>query len=163
MENESERVNHPKYYEKKVDDQRDHPECIELLEVITEGLPGVLALDIGQLKYLYRFGSKAEGGLSRREKAIEDVNKILWYAKNAAQKWGFYDINYARHTVVRRTIARLVAEEFAFDKPLILKSYVRSVVYCAYDLSSGHDICQYVDAVEKLVKAIEETPEEVWN
>ena len=65
--NEDTRVNHPSYYEKKVNDNRIHPECIELLEVITRGFPGILALDAGQLKYCYRFGSKAEEGLSRKE------------------------------------------------------------------------------------------------
>ena len=46
--NEDTRVNHPSYYEKKVNDNRIHPECIELLEVITRGFPGILALDAGQ-------------------------------------------------------------------------------------------------------------------
>ena len=75
-------VNHPSHYEKAVTDNRLHPECIELLDVITQGLPGIIALDIGQLKYLYRFGSKAEEGMTKREKAIQDIEKIGWYAED---------------------------------------------------------------------------------
>lgn len=167
--NEEARVNHPSYYETPVEDGRDHPECIDLLEVLTSGLPGILALDIGQLKYLYRFGKKDEEGLSRKEKALEDVNKIEWYAKDFKRHWGYYcndvrpPVSYSQ--IANRTIQRLIAEEFAFDKPESLKPYVRNVIYIAYDLSvtASSNVDAYIEAIQHLIKAIEDTKEEEWN
>lgn len=166
-ENNKDRVNHPSYYEKDVKDDRDHPECIDLLEVITNGLPGIIAMEIGQLKYLYRFGSKAEEGLSKKQKALEDVNKVLWYAIDAKKRLAYGDYNedmpsFPSETRIM-TIARLIAEEFAFDKPKEVKNEVRGVIYAAYQLGYGSDIDRYIDAVQKLVEAVENTTEEVWN
>lgn len=159
-------VNHPSHYEKAVVDNRLHPECIELLDVITQGLPGIIALDIGQLKYLYRFGSKAEEGMTKREKAIQDVEKIGWYAEDAKKRWFNYSdlITQKPVTPAIYTTALLVAEEFAFDKPELLKNLVRAVIVQAMLLTTKErNIVKYCDCVNALIEAAKATIDEDWN
>lgn len=159
-------VNHPSHYEKVLTDNRLHPECIELLDVITQGLPGIIALDIGQLKYLYRFGSKAEQGMTKREKAIQDVEKIGWYAEDARKRWFRYNdlITQKPTTPATYTMGLLVAEEFAFDKPEPLKNLVRAVIAQAMLLTSkDQDIVKYCDCVNALIEAVKNTTDEDWN
>ena len=159
-------VNHPSHYEKAVTDNRLHPECIELLDVITQGLPGIIALDIGQLKYLYRFGSKAEEGMTKREKAIQDVEKIGWYAEDAKKRWFNYSdlITQKPVTPAIYTTALLVAEEFAFDKPELLKNLVRAVIVQAMLLTTKErNIVKYCDCVNALIEAAKATTDEDWN
>lgn len=166
--NENERVDHPRYYEVKAEDDRDHPECIDLLETITAGLPGIIALDLGQLKYLYRLGHKSEEGLTKREKAVEDANKILWYAKDLDRHWNYYldELERARfhYNIGTHTMARLIAEEFAMNKPAVIKDCVRRVIYCAYELSTENwDVERYVESVQHLADACKSTRDEDWN
>lgn len=166
MTTEDNMVNHPSHYEKVVSDNRLHPECIELLDVITQGLPGIIALDIGQLKYLYRFGSKAEEGMTRREKAIQDVEKIGWYAGDARKRWYKYAalIDKKPVTPATFTTALLVAEEFAFDKPESLKKYVRATIIAAMLLSTEEqDISKYCDCVDQLIEAVKATTDDDWK
>ena len=159
-------VNHPSHYEKSLADNMPHPECIELLDVITQGLPGIIALDIGQLKYLYRFGSKAEEGMTKREKAIQDVEKIGWYAEDAKKRWFNYSdlITQKPVTPAIYTTALLVAEEFAFDKPELLKNLVRAVIVQAMLLTTKEqNIVKYCDCVNALIEAVNNTTDEDWN
>ena len=159
-------VNHPSHYEKAVADNRLHPECIELLDVITQGLPGIIALDIGQLKSLYRFGSKAEEGMTKREKAIQDIEKIGWYAKDAKKRWFNYSdlITQKPVTPAIYTTALLVAEEFAFDKPELLKNLVRAVIVQAMLLTTKErNIVKYCDCVNALIEAAKATTDEDWD
>ena len=159
-------VNHPSHYEKALADSRPHPECIELLDVITQGLPGIIALDIGQLKYLYRFGSKAEEGMTKRKKAIQDVEKIGWYAEDAKKRWFNYSdlITQKPVTPAIYTTALLVAEEFAFDKPELLKNLVRAVIVQAMLLTTKErNIVKYCDCVNALIEAVNNTTDEDWN
>lgn len=69
---EKETVNHPDHYKKG-----DRIECIELLDIITKGYEGIAAFDIGQVKYLYRAGSKFNDPKQKAKKALEDVNKCF--------------------------------------------------------------------------------------
>lgn len=166
MDTEDCMVNHPSHYEKVLLDNRLHPECIELLDVITQGLPGIIALDIGQLKYLYRFGSKAEEGMTKREKAIQDVEKIGWYAEDAKSRWAKYSglIDQRPITPATYTIALLVAEEFAFDKPKSLKNLVRAIIVQAMLLTSKEqDIIKYCMWVNALIEAVKKTTDADWN
>ena len=166
MDTEDCMVNHPSHYEKALLDNRLHPECIELLDVITQGLPGIIALDIGQLKYLYRFGSKAEEGMTKREKAIQDVEKIGWYAEDAKSRWTKYSglIDQRPITPAIYTIALLVAEEFAFDKPESLKNLVRAIIVQAMLLTSKEqDIIKYCMCVNALIEAVKKTTDADWN
>ena len=159
-------VNHPSHYEKALADNRLHPECIELLDVITQGLPGIIALDIGQLKYLYRFGSKAEEGMTKREKAIQDIEKIGWYAEDAKKRWLSYSDLIVQKPVTQatHTIALLVAEEFAFDKSELLKDLVRAVIVQAMLLTTKEqDIVKYCDCVNALIEVAKATTDEDWN
>lgn len=162
--NEDTRVNHPSYYEKKVNDNRVHPECIELLEVVTRGFPGILALDAGQLKYCYRFGSKAEEGLSRKEKAAEDTRKIVWYMKDFVKRFYDYKIEEIEFDLFFQTIITLVAEEFAFDKPESIKPAVRNLISMIMRAKTRtYDAEGLVKAAENLVKVVEESDESEWN
>lgn len=162
--NEDTRVNHPSYYEKKVNDNRVHPECIELLEVITRGFPGILALDAGQLKYCYRFGSKAEEGLSRKEKAAEDTRKIVWYMKDFTKRFYDYKIEEVDEDTYFKTITTLVAEEFAFDKPESIKPAVRKLIEQIMRAKTLHyDAEGLVKAANNLVEAVEISDESEWN
>ena len=162
--NEDTRVNHPSYYEKKVNDNRVHPECIELLEVITRGFPGILALDAGQLKYCYRFGSKAEEGLSRKEKAAEDTRKIAWYMKDFTKRFYDYKIEEVEFDSFYKTIVSLVAEEFAFDKPESIKPAVRKLIeQIMRAKTKTYDSEGLVHAANNLVEAVEISDESEWN
>lgn len=162
--NEDTRVNHPSYYEKKVDDNRVHPECIELLEAVTRGFPGILALDAGQLKYCYRFGSKAEEGLSRKEKAAEDTRKIVWYMKDFTKRFYDYKIEDVYEDSYFKTITTLVAEEFAFDKPESIKPAVRELIeQIMRAKTKTYDAEGLVNAANNLVKAVEASDESEWN
>ena len=162
--NEDTRVNHPSYYEKKVNDNRVHPECIELLEVITRGFPGILALDAGQLKYCYRFGSKAEEGLSRKEKAAEDTRKIVWYMKDFTKRFYDYKIEEVDADAYFKTITTLVAEEFAFDKPESIKPAVRKLIdQIMRAKTRTYDAEGLVNAANNLVEAVEISDESEWN
>lgn len=163
-ENEDKRVNHPSYYEKKLDDNRLHPECIDLLEVLTKDFTGVLALDIGQLKYCYRFGSKAEEGLSRKEKALEDTRKIVWYMKDFVKRRPEYSIKECEYDTYFKTLTALVAEEFAFDKPEPIKPFVRELIsYAMRAKTNFYDSFLLVRSAEKLVEAVETSDEEIWK
>lgn len=163
-ENEDKRVNHPSYYEKKLNDNRLHPECIDLLEVLTKDFPGVLALDIGQLKYCYRFGSKAEEGLSRKEKALEDTRKIVWYMKDFVKRRPEYSIKECEYDTYFKTVTALVAEEFAFDKPEPIKPFVRELIsYAMRAKTNFYDSFLLVRCAEKLVEAVETSDEEIWK
>ena len=162
--NEDTRVNHPSYYEKKVNDNRVHPECIELLEVVTRGFPGILALDAGQLKYCYRFGSKAEEGLSRKEKAAEDTRKIVWYMRDFVKRFYDYKIEEIEFDSFFQTITTLVAEEFAFDKPESIKPAVRNLISMIMRAKTRtYDAEGLVKAAENLVRVVEESDESEWN
>ena len=162
--NEDTRVNHPSYYEKKVNDNRVHPECIELLEVITRGFPGILALDAGQLKYCYRFGSKDEEGLSKKEKAAEDTRKIVWYMKDFTKRFFDYKIEDVDEDAYFKTISTLVAEEFAFDKPESIKPDVRNLITMIMRAKTkSYDLDGLIYAAENLVKAVEASEESEWN
>lgn len=162
--NEDKRVNHPSYYEKKLNDSRVHPECIDLLEVLTKHFPGVLALDIGQLKYCYRFGSKAEEGLSRKEKAVEDTRKIVWYMKDFVKRRPDYQIKECSYDTYFKTITELVAEEFAFDKPETIKPFVRELItYAMMAKTDFYDGYVLVRTAERLVEAVESSDEEIWK
>ena len=162
--NEDTRVNHPPYYEKEVNDNRIHPECIELLEVITRGFQGILALDAGQLKYCYRFGSKAEEGLSRKEKAAEDTRKIVWYMKDFAKRFFDYKIEEVDEDAYFKTITTLVAEEFAFDKPESIKPAVRNLITMIMRAKTkSYVLDDLVNAAENLVIAVEQSSESEWN
>lgn len=162
--NEDKRVNHPTYYEKKLDDNRLHPECIDLLEVLARNFTGVLALDIGQLKYCYRFGSKEEEGLSRKEKAAEDTRKIVWYMKDFVKRRPEYQIQECNFDTYFKTATALVAEEFAFDKPEPIKPLVRNLIHFAMKAKTTHyDGPALVNAAVALAEAVETSDEEIWN
>lgn len=162
--NEDKRVNHPSYYEKKLDDNRFHPECIDLLEILARQFTGVLALDIGQLKYCYRFGSKEEEGLSRKEKALEDTRKIIWYMKDFVKRRPDYQIQECVCDTYFQTITALVAEEFAFDKPEPIKPLVRNLIQYAMAAKTNHyNGPALINAAVILAEAVETSDEEIWK
>lgn len=74
MRNDSmngEAVNHPKHY-------NDNPSGIECIDVVR-----YYDFDIGNaIKYLWRCGLKTEGGMSAKEKEIEDLKKAIWYIED---------------------------------------------------------------------------------
>lgn len=64
-------VNHPKHY-------NSHPSGIECIEIVRH-----YNFDVGNaIKYLWRHGLKSEPGSDAREKAIEDLEKAMWYIKD---------------------------------------------------------------------------------
>lgn len=161
-------VNHPEHYEKS-SGNRYHPECIELLELLTEGFSGVLALDIGQLKYLYRFGSKKEDGMTISEKAVQDLQKVLWYANDFKKRLPDYLVDFAVNgeSNKRKILGNFIAEEFAFDKPEKIKSLVRNVVKDAWNIPSSkqhldENVDIYITDIEKLIEAVKLLEDKDW-
>lgn len=162
-------VNSPGHYLRE-----GHPQCIELMEKILVGYRGVAAFDIGQIKYVYRFGDKPEKGMTRKQKAIQDVNKFGWYvddfdnrARNLARvetitldtqlpvgyrsDRPYYDANEVE----------FIANEFADDKKEEYKAIVKSIVNWAYHLYTFQDVYDLRAAVARLSNAIKENePEE---
>lgn len=63
------RVEHPSYYQNK------KTECIEIIRHYTCDIANVI-------KYLWREGEKEEKGLTRQQKAIEDLKKAIWYLED---------------------------------------------------------------------------------
>lgn len=70
---DSDMVHHPNHYNYK------SVECIDLINIMCEGLEGSIAYDIGTvIKYLYRFPKK--------ENAIQDLEKCKTYIDMAIEK-----------------------------------------------------------------------------
>lgn len=129
---EKETVNHPDHYKKG-----DRIECIELLDIITKGYEGIAAFDIGQVKYLYRAGSKFNDPKQKAKKALEDVNKFTFYIKdfmNRALTTLRYDPEFflkynlelpkgfSCSESKNECVLNAVALEFKFDKPKEIQS-----------------------------------------
>lgn len=167
-------VNHPSHYEKG----NGHMECIDLLEELCSGYFGIAAMEIGQFKYLYRCGSKGDSALSVKEKAIEDISKVIWYMKNLYAK--------ARTSVARDTSSitiptallgnqkemlpdefrchkdgnklalETIVREFTYDKPEFAKGLYREVLTFAYNLRTYDQLSMLIQTLEMLKKAYEE-------
>lgn len=68
MENGTERVCHPQYY-------NSHPSGVECIEIIRHYICDIA----NAMKYMWRAGLKGEEGLTKAEKEVEDCKKALWY------------------------------------------------------------------------------------
>lgn len=69
------RVNHPKHY-------NSHPSGVECIEIIRH-----YDFNIGcAIKYLWRHGLKEEEGINIKEKAIEDLEKAIFYINDEINK-----------------------------------------------------------------------------
>ena len=100
------------------------------------------------------------------KKAIQDIEKIGWYAEDAKKRWFNYSdlITQKPVTPAIYTTALLVAEEFAFDKPELLKNLVRAVIVQAMLLTTKErNIVKYCDCVNALIEAVNNTTDEDWN
>ena len=113
-----ERVEHPSYYCSGI-------ECIELLDSLCDGYEGIVAFDIGQSKYLYRCGSKKEEGLSSIEKAIEDIDKNIFYIKDIKKRKGLRVFSGKDKP---SWLAQFIAREFCVNKPKEIHSYIESYI-----------------------------------
>lgn len=80
-----EQVNHPKHY-------NNHPQGLECIDIIRH-----YTFDIGcAIKYLWRAGLKESFWRSNNDKAVEDLQKALWYIND-------YKVNQAKRTYGRYT------------------------------------------------------------
>ena len=109
-------VNSPSHY-----CTEGRPECIELINDLICGHDGVSAFCIGQVKYLYRAGKKAESGMTMYEKAIEDVSKFLWYINFIIKKIESYTFEdwqkfLRQRSFIPETRQHFIANEFSFGK-----------------------------------------------
>ena len=144
------RVNHPKHYEK------GRVECIELLEALTRGYTGIIAMEIGQLKYLYRVGSKNENGMSIKEKSIQDVNKVKWYFEDMKKHIADIDGPICSKLEDNKFEKMFIIQEFTFDKPDFMKEYISSVINLAYNIKNEMDINTIVTMLSQLTMVMEE-------
>lgn len=160
-------VNHPSHYEKGL----GHIECIDLLEELCSGYFGIAAMEIGQFKYLYRCGSKSDSALSLKEKAIEDIGKVIWYMKNLYAK---ARLRVARdtssiipkallgnqpemlpdefrcHKDGNRLALETIVREFTYDKPEFAKGLYRDALTLAYNLRTYDDLSMLIQTLEML-------------
>lgn len=160
-------VNHPSHYEKG----NGHIECIDLLEELCSGYFGIAAMEIGQFKYLYRCGSKGDSALSLKEKAIEDIGKVIWYMKNLYTK---ARLRVARdtssiipkallgnqpemlpdefrcHKDGNRLALETIVREFTYDKPEFAKALYREALTFAYNLRTYDDLSMLIQSLEML-------------
>lgn len=161
-------VNHPSHYEKG----NGHMECIDLLEELCSGYFGIAAMEIGQFKYLYRCGSKGDSALSIKEKAIEDISKVIWYMKNF---YGKARLNVAHNTSSilgnqsemlpdefrchkdgNKLALETIVREFTYDKPEFAKGLYRDALTLAYNLRTYDQLSMLIQSLEMLKKAYEE-------
>lgn len=140
-----EMVNHPSHYSTK-----GRIECIELLDALTRGYKGLAAFDIGQFKYLYRMGVKEEEGLSIYEKAAQDVDKIIWYMKDFADRGGPFmmpeDKGYNKLELY------LIKEEFAFGKPEEIQETIKKCIHFAYSIQKREAVNEIICLLETIKK-----------
>ena len=74
-ENDIEKVNHPKHY-------NSHPSGIECIEIVRH-----YNFDVGNaIKYLWRHGLKHEEGIDDKDKAVEDLEKAIFYIKDEIKR-----------------------------------------------------------------------------
>lgn len=161
-------VNNPVHYQRN-----GHPQCIELMEDILVGYRGVAAFDIGQIKYIYRFGDKPEKGMTRKQKMIQDVNKFGWYVNDFETRakalintreillenllpMGFKSDRL--HYDVKEI--EFIANEFADDKKEEYQPLVRSIVYKAYYLCTFSDVRDLKQDIAMLSEKINEIESE---
>lgn len=166
-------VNHPSHYEKG----HGHIECIDLLEELCSGYFGIAAMEIGQFKYLYRCGSKSDSALSLKEKAIEDIGKVIWYMKNLYTK---ARLRVARdtssiipkallsnqpemlpdefrcHKDGNRLALETIVREFTYDKPEFAKGLYREALTFAYNLRTYDDLSMLIQSLDMLQRAYKE-------
>lgn len=169
----SDMVNHPSHYEKNSEGKIKHPECIDLLAALTKGYNGIAALDVGQYKYAYRAGSKADASLSQKSKAIEDFSKIIWYLTDllnrASETYRSYSLNtpadhncllpdqYACHkTDPSRLEARLIANEFIFDKPNNICTDLTRAVILAYNFTTFGELNEAIECFKRIINTLGE-------
>lgn len=70
-DNKIDNVNHPKHY-------TQHPSGVECIEITQH-----YDFSIGNaIKYLWRHGLKNEEGISEKDKAIQDLEKAIWYIRD---------------------------------------------------------------------------------
>lgn len=158
--NDSAAVNHPSHYEKG----NGHIECIDLLALICKGYKDIYANEVGQSKYLYRMGSKAEADLSRKEKAIQDVKKSIWYLNDFEKRaedvmchngLEFTDVIYYNHDKYFDAFeANLIAKEFTYDKPEAIKENISEAVKLIYRFSNIGQVRKAIQLLEDVVKII---------
>lgn len=163
---EKEMVNHPDHYEKG----GKHIECIHLMALICEGYSGIAAFDIGQCKYIYRCGCKAEQGMEDKAKAIQDSNKYGWYLNDfrmrALQNRTSSDPEYHRDELLPKgwycekpyndAIANFIADEYTFDKGDLAKPIIRSLITNIYCMRTFGDLDRAIDTVKMLSKVLAE-------
>ena len=74
-ENDIEKVNHPKHY-------NSHPSGIECIEIVRH-----YNFDVGNaIKYLWRHGLKHEEGIDDKDKAVEDLEKAIFYINDEIKR-----------------------------------------------------------------------------
>lgn len=155
-------VNHPAHYEKG----NGHIECIDLLEELCCGYYGIAAMEIGQFKYLYRCGSKGDAQLSVKEKAVEDIGKVIWYMKNfysKAVKMSRIDDQFEplpdlfrSHKIPSEIALNVIVKEFTYDKPSWSYQLYNEAIRLAYNLTTFYQVYQLISTLERLQKAYEE-------
>ncbi len=161
--NDSKAVNHPSHYEKG----DGHIECIDLLALISKGYKDIYANEVGQSKYLYRMGSKAEADLTKEQKACQDVKKSIWYLKDFAarvvrvckensDKDFQMVVYYGNGKYYDPFEADLIAKEFTYDKPEAIKETIAQAIKLIYCFHSLSDVREAISLLEKVVKTMSE-------
>lgn len=70
-----EKVNHPQHY-------NSHPSGIECIEIVRH-----YNFDVGNaIKYLWRHGLKHEEGIDDKDKAVEDLEKAIFYINDEIKR-----------------------------------------------------------------------------
>lgn len=75
-------VNHPTHYTSSSAKCKLCEEPIECIDV-TEHMGFCLG---NAVKYIWRAGLKGSGGMSQREKTVQDLDKAIWYVKRHIEK-----------------------------------------------------------------------------
>lgn len=151
-------VNHPSHYERN----DGHAECISLINALTRDYKGVYAFCIGQIKYLYRAGSKKDEGISILEKKIQDIKKFIWYISYFLKccvnsNESFYSEIYVNGKIKSTNYGELeiLKNEFTYKiSSPTEKQIVSQIIDNVYCFKSVEDIKETILLLDSLVNEI---------
>lgn len=153
-------VSHPKHYEKG----QGHIECIDLLSLLCHGYKDIFANEVGQSKYLYRAGTKAEEGYTLKQKTIQDLKKIRWYMSDFKLRAKTYmEMNnlsfgpvvyYNNDKEYIPLEVSILKYEFTFDKPEIIKEDIAEIIGIIYRFDSIQSVDKVIALLDKLIEKV---------
>jgi len=159
MESNDKMVDHPGHYEKG----DGHPECIELLTILTKGYDGIAAGCVMQTKYAYRAGSKGDASLTIEQKIIQDFKKLKWYlvyfrksAVECAKTFPNLPIGWNCSVHKDKNEIEMVVHEFIYDKGDLIKDDLACLIRTIAEMKTFSDVDFALEKVDSIISKLED-------